>query len=150
MLFSDWAKDCLTVRSIGFNSANGNFDNKDNIRFVKRFEPGHLSSLSFGSLKFSLDWLTKIGMDKITEHNKFLAIQAKNNFLKLGLLGEKFERRDDHSNIFNIKVNDTIFKLLLDNDVLCAKRGNGVRLSFHFFNTFDEVDKIVKILETNR
>lgn len=149
MLFSDMAKDHLAISTIGFNAANGNFENKDRIRFVKQFEPGHLSSLSFGSLKFSMDWFTQIGIDKITEQNKMLSEKAKREFQRLGLLDEKFKHRDGHSNIFNIKVDDHTFKHLIDNNILCAQRGEGVRLSFHFFNTEAEIDSIMSILETN-
>ncbi|WP_419212506.1 aminotransferase class V-fold PLP-dependent enzyme [Maribacter sp. X9] len=150
MLFSDRAKEEFSISSIGFNAANGDFDKKNNIRFAKLFEPGHLSSLSFGSLKFSMDYFKKIGMDKITAHNRKLSEKAKSEFHALGLLDEKVGRRIQHSTIFNIKADEATFQHLLSNDVFCAQRGQGVRLSFHFYNTEDEIDQIVKILKTRR
>ena len=150
MLFSDRIKDEVSIHNIGFNAANGDFENKDHIRFAKLFEPGHLSSLNFGSLKFSMDYFTKIGMDKITAHNQKLSEKAKSEFQELGLLDHKFKSRSIHSTIFNIKVDETTFQHLLDNEVYCAQRGQGVRLSFHLYNTEDDIDAIVKILKTKR
>jgi len=148
MLFSDQIKDEIILNNIGFNAADGDFDKKDSIRLAKRFESGHLSSLNFGSLKFSIEYFERIGMDKITEHNRKLSENAKNEFEKLGLLSNEIAGRKKHSTIFNIKVDEAIFQKLKDNDVFCAQRGDGVRLSFHFYNTETDIDAIVKILKT--
>ncbi|MGC1516820.1 MAG: aminotransferase class V-fold PLP-dependent enzyme [Maribacter sp.] len=150
MLFSDSAKQQFAVKNIGFNAADGDLGKKKDIRFSKLFEAGHLSSLNFGSMNYSMDFLNKIGMDKITEHNLKLSEKAKNEFQELGLLHEKFMKRTGHSTIFNIKANDTVFQHLVANDVFCAQRGDGIRLSFHFYNTEPEIDTIVKILKTSR
>ncbi|MGB3143660.1 MAG: aminotransferase class V-fold PLP-dependent enzyme [Maribacter sp.] len=150
MLFSDKVKDEFSVKSIGFNASNGDFDKKDTMRFAKQFEPGHLSSLNFGSLKYSMDWFTRIGMDKISAHNKLLSDKAKNEFQELGILSDTVKERKGHSSIFNVKGDDAVFQQLLKNDVFCAQRGNGIRLSFHFYNTEEEVAAIVKILDTRR
>lgn len=148
MLFSDRVKEEFSVSSIGFNAANGDFDKKGTIRFAKKFEPGHLSCLNFGSLKFSMEFMQKVGVDKITKHNKLLFEKAKQEFNSLGLLEDRIVVRKEHSTIFNIKANTSIFNKLLEKDVLCAQRGDGVRLSFHFYNTEDEIDAIVRILKT--
>ena len=150
MLFSDQVKEVFSVKSIGFNAANGDFDKKDSMRFAKQFEPGHLSSLNFGSLKFSMDWFTRIGMDKIASHNALLSKKAKKEFHELGLLSHSVRERKAHSTIFNIMGDGSVYQALLKNDVFCAQRGNGIRLSFHFYNTEDEIDAIVKILKAKR
>ena len=148
MLFSDNVQQEFSINAIGFNSANGEMDKKDTVRFAKLFEPGHLSSLSFGSLNYSLDYFNKIGMDKITLHNKSLSEKAKDAFMELGLLDQKFKDRKLHSTIFNIKASEATFQHLLSKDIYCAQRGEGVRLSFHFYNTEEEISTIIKILKT--
>lgn len=148
MLFSDALQERFDLSTIGFNSANGDMTKKGNIRFAKRMEPGHLSCLNFGSLKFSLDFMSNIGMDNITAHNESLAIKAKQEFTDLGLLTQDIVERKQHSTIFNIKSDETMFMKLKQNDILCAQRGNGIRLSFHFYNTQNEIDEVVKILKT--
>lgn len=148
MLFSDAVQEHFSLNTIGFNAANGDLEKKETIRFAKKFEPGHLSCLNFGSLKFSLDFLTRVGLDDITEHNKLLSLQAKQAFADLGLLQKDIVARDVHSTIFNIRGDEAMFKRLTQNNVLCAQRGNGIRLSFHFYNTQNEIDEVVKILKT--
>lgn len=148
MLFSDQVKDEFSLNTIGFNAADGDFEKKDKIRFAKKFEPGHLSCLNFGSLKFSMDFMQGIGMDKITAHNQTLSQKAKQAFTDLGLLDNHVIERKKHSTIFNIKADNGMFQRLLDNYVFCAQRGNGVRLSFHFYNNENDLDTIVRILKT--
>lgn len=148
MLFSEGAKERFSLNTIGFNAANGDLQKKDSIRFAKQFEPGHLSCLNFGSLKFSLDFLTSIGMDAITKHNQQLSLKAKQAFAELGLLKEAIVAREMHSTIFNIEGDQAVFNRLTEHNVLCAQRGNGIRLSFHFYNTQNEIDEVVKILKT--
>lgn len=147
MLFSDEVQERFDLSTLGFNAANSDLDKKESIRFAKRIEPGHLSCLNFGSLKFSLDFLTGIGMDAITEHNKQLSLKAKQVFSELGLLHKAIVARDTHSTIFNINGNEAMLNKLTQNNVLCAQRGNGIRLSFHFYNTQNEIDEVVKILK---
>ncbi len=147
MLFKDSVKKEVSVKSVGFNAANGNLVDKDIIRFAKRFEPGHLDTLNFGSLKYSLEFLEGIGMSKIESQLNRLSKKAKIEFTALGLLEESVVRRKRHSTIFNIKGNDVLYQKLLENDVVCALRGTGIRLSFHFYNTEKEIDKIVGILK---
>jgi len=148
MLFSDAVQERFSLNTIGFNAANGDLEKMEHIRFAKKFEPGHLSCLNFGSLQFSLNFLTRIGMDAITDHNKQLSLKAKQAFTESGLLKPHIVSRENQSTIFNIEGNDKVFNTLIENNVLCAQRGNGIRLSFHFYNTKDEVDEIVRIVKT--
>ena len=73
--------------------------------------------------------------------------KAKAEFSKLGLLADAVVKRKEHSTIFNIKGDDTLFKHLMNKDVLCAQRGEGIRLGFHFYNTESDIDAIVDILK---
>lgn len=148
MLFSDKVKDEFTLKTIGFNAANGDFEKKNSVRFAKKFEPGHLSCLSFGSLKFSMEFIQRIGMDKITVHNLELSKRAKQEFTNLGLLADHIVERQKHSTIFNLRVSNSAFERLLEHNVLCTQRGDGVRVSFHFYNSQEDLNSIVRILKT--
>ncbi|WP_238719073.1 aminotransferase class V-fold PLP-dependent enzyme [Pelagihabitans pacificus] len=148
MFFKDGVEDRIALQSTGFNAANGNVDGKDNVRFAKRLEPGHLDTLNFGSLKFSLEFLNGIGMKTIERRLEVLSKKAKTAFTELGLLEESVVGRSSHSTIFNIKGDDALFQKFVENDVVCSQRGGGIRLSFHFYNTEAEIDAIVRILKT--
>ncbi len=147
MLFKDVVENKCELRTTGFNAANAIPEKKDSIRFARRFEPGHLSCLNFGSLKFSLGFLEGIGKDKIEAQNQKLSQLAKAEFTKLGLLEMAVINRKDHSTIFNIKGDNVLYQHLVENDITCAQRGNGIRFGFHFYNTEKELQAIVRILK---
>jgi len=147
MLFKDRVKEFSKVETIGFNAANTNPELKNSIRFAKHFEPGHLDTLSFGTLKHSLGLLNVIGKDVIAEQLKSLSVSAKKEFSALGLLEEAVALRTDHSTIFNIKGDDDMFEHLTKNNILCSQRGNGIRFSFHYYNTLEEIEHIVRIIK---
>ena len=134
-------------QSVGFNSAEGNLHMKDDIAFCKRLEPGHLDSLSFGSLCRSLDLLTEIGMDKIDEWNRKLSDYAIATLGPLGLLEEVTKKRSDHGCIFRLVADKSLFDHLQQNNVQCSWRSGAIRLSFHFYNTEQEIDRIAEIIK---
>lgn len=147
MLFKDNVKERCQLHTIGFNAANGDPEKKDSVRFARRFEPGHLACLNFGSLKFSLYFMERVGKDVIDAQNRKLSLKAKREFTELGLLEEAVVKRQRHSTIFNIRGDDQLFQYLTDSDVVCAQRGEGIRLGFHFYNTEKEIDAIVEMLK---
>jgi len=133
-------------RTIGFNSSQGKIGQRDEIPFYKRFEPGHLDTLNYGSLEQSLLFLERVGMNDISEKNKRLSRYAKKKLSELGLLEDSVMGRDEHSTIFNIKGNDALFKKLRENNIICSQRGAGIRVSFHFYNTEGDLDTLFKLL----
>jgi len=148
MLFSKDAQTILQPKASGFNSVNGNLEAKRVFRFTKHLEPGHLDSLSFGSLDFSLKMLMKLGLKNIEKHNRSLIKKALQCFGELGLLRENVLQRKDHSTIFNLKGDDALFQHLVTNNVSCTQRGGGIRISFHIYNDEKDIDKIVDILKS--
>ena len=146
MLFKDLAKSRFRIKTIGFNSANAVLTAKNKIPFNRHFEPGHLDSLSFGSLKHALENLNDIGMKEITAHNENLSAWAIKGFSELGLLNNDVLHRHQHSTIFNIVGNDLLFNHLMEANVVCSRRGNGIRISFHYYNTLEDIDSILEII----
>ena len=150
MLFKDLAKGRFTIRTTGFNSANAVLTAKNTIPFNKQFEPGHLDSLNFGSLKCALGILNDIGMKEITAHNENLSKMASKGFSELGLLNKDIIHRNQHSTIFNIKGNNSLFNHLMEENIVCSRRGEGIRLSFHHYNTVEDIDSILEIIRKVR
>lgn len=148
VLVKDKAKPHFNFKSIGYGSADWDVDKKTDISFCKHLEPGHLDSLNFGSLQFSLNFLANIGMEHITAQLEKLSAKAKTGFSSLGLLEERVVNRNQHSTIFNINGDKELFEKLKRENVVCALRGNGIRLSFHFYNTENEIDAIMNILKS--
>jgi cysteine desulfurase/selenocysteine lyase len=51
--------------------------------------------------------------------------------------------------IFNIPGNESLYHKLQENKIHCALRGNGIRISFHYYNQMGELDTLIKVLENN-
>ena len=148
MLFSERTTKHLSLKTTGFNAVNGQLEAKGPIRLAKHLEPGHLDSLCFGSLHFSIKKLMEWNMEKIEAHNRALIRKAVAAFGDMGLLSEGIKNRKDHGTILNITGDDALYAYLEEENVSCSQRGGGIRLSFHLYNTEDEIDAIVKILKS--
>ncbi|GGD45720.1 aminotransferase class V-fold PLP-dependent enzyme [Muriicola marianensis] len=148
MLFSERASDAFSPSATGFNSVNGKLEGKENIRLPKHLEPGHLDSLCFGSLDFSVKKLMEWGVKNIEEYNSSLIRQAAEELAELKLLDKAVIGRKVHGNILNIRGDDRLFKYLVQKEVSCSQRGGGIRLSFHLYNTKNEIDRLVQILKS--
>ncbi|MGB5172861.1 MAG: aminotransferase class V-fold PLP-dependent enzyme [Eudoraea sp.] len=149
MLFKHQLKERCNAKTTGFNASGANLSLYEKWTFNKYFEPGHLDSLAFGSLQQSLIGLNSLGMDHIEKHNHILSTYALEGLLELGLLEPSYSKRKVLSSIFNIAGNRDLYNYLLQNDVVCSRRGKGIRLSFHYYNTLNEVKELLFILKTH-
>lgn len=147
ILVKDAIKERFSLVAKGYGSGRNSIEFENRRTFCKHLEPGHLDSLNFGSLGFSLNFLDKIGLKKIENQNNQLSQKAKIAFESLGLLDKVSAGRDKHSTIFNIKADKRVFEELFKNEVVCVQRGDGIRISFHFYNTLEEVSEIINILK---
>ena len=139
-------QDRFRLKSKGYGSGRNSKHQKDGREFCKHLEPGHLDSLSFGSLNFSMKFLMDIGLEAIGEHNQKLVKFAKDNLVSHGFLEDVMAHRDPWGTIFSIPKKDG-YDDLVKNTIVCARRGDGIRLSFHFYNTINEVEAILEILK---
>ena len=114
--------------------------------FIGKFEPGHLDTLNFGSLKIAIDLLKYIGIDETETQIKKLAALAKTKLTEKNLLEPAVVNRELHSSIFNIRGDEKLFQKLRSNRIICSQRGEGIRLSFHYFNTEEDMEHLLKQL----
>jgi selenocysteine lyase/cysteine desulfurase len=94
--------------------------------------------------------LIKLELEKIGEANKALSEFALQQFSKLGLLEDSVVNRNNHSTIFNIKGDQKLFDAFTNNDIICSQRGEGIRLSFHFYNTTKNISKVIDVIKKMR
>ena len=85
-------------------------------------------------------------LKKIENQINLLSSYAKEILTKKKLLSDKIVRRKHHSSIFNIKGDHNLFVKLKKNKIICSKRGDGLRISFNFYNKKTEIDLLNKIL----
>lgn len=136
------------LKGSGYGSGRNAKYQKDGRLFCKQLEPGHLDSLSFGSLRFSMNFLMDIGLEAIGKHNQELSEAFKSFALEHQLLEPYLAERKLHSAIFNINGDDALFQKLVAKNVICAQRGGGIRLSFHFYNTISNVNDVLTIVKS--
>lgn len=146
-LFHPEFKQKTSFPCIGFNASAGNLEGKDQIPFARRLEPGHLDSFNFGSLKFSLEWLSNVGLQAITEQNKKLISKAKEGFTDLGVLESRISQRTIQGPIFSVSKKAGLTEALHEAGVSFSERGGRIRLSFHFYNTEKEVSEVVELVK---
>jgi len=143
------AQEKISPETIGFNSADAIYGNRERISFVKRFEPGHQDTLNYGSLEQAIQFLNNIGMEVVEEKIRILSTIAKVRFSELGLLAESVVKRKNHSNIFNLKGDAGLFQKLKEHNIICSQRANGIRVSFHFYNSEEDLEKLISVIKKN-
>lgn len=137
------------LRGSGFGSGRNARYQKDGRAFCKQLEPGHLDSLSFGSLQFSMNFLMDIGLDTIGKHTQELCTIFKASAFENQVLEPYLAERERHGTIFTIRGNEHLFKKLSTKGVVCAQRGGGIRMSFHFYNTISNVNDVLTIVKSH-
>ncbi|RZK16677.1 MAG: aminotransferase class V-fold PLP-dependent enzyme, partial [Pedobacter sp.] len=110
------------------------------------FEPGHLDTLNFGSLDQSLHFLQSIGFESMEKSNQLLCEKARTEFYNRGLLPEWLISRESQSTIISLSLKNETVENLSKANILCSARGAGTRFSFHFYNTLNDLEKLLDVI----
>ncbi len=149
MLFKENVLQQITPGSYKKAAALANYDSSyTNLR--ARYECGHLDTFNFGSLQFSLKFLSGIGLSVIEEKIQELINYTKTELANLNLLEKHVVLRNNHSSIFNIKGDQKMHNTLIEKNIITSLRGNGVRISLHFYNTIEDVTRLLDVLHRYR
>lgn len=120
---------------------------KDRDHLQNHVEPGHLDSLSMGSLKRAIELLQEAGVQEIASELKMLRSYAGEQLTYHGFLDPRIMERKEHAPFFALEVNEKQQSALESRDVVFAVRGGKMRVGFHFYNKKEEVDRLVNILK---
>lgn len=146
-LFKENMEGQLAPRSLGFNSLQGKYKPHQG-SLIGKFEPGHQDTLNFGSLMTAIELAEKIGIGKIEAGIRDLSFKAREIFNERKLLDPWVAGRRQHSSIFNIKGDNSLFKFLVGKKIICSQRGEGIRISFHYFNTYSDVQRLIEVMDS--
>jgi selenocysteine lyase/cysteine desulfurase len=146
IMVKESARERIFPKTIGFNSAERFESAATETTFMKHFEPGHQDTLNYGSLEQAMLFQEKLGKDYLYQKIDSLSGKAKEKFANLDLLKNDTLLREKHSSIFNLKGDKAFFQKLKENDIICSPRGGGIRISFHYYNTEEELNKLVGVL----
>jgi cysteine desulfurase/selenocysteine lyase len=120
------------------------------VKNARRFECGSPNMLAGYALEASTDLLLQVGLDSVAEaierNHAYLLHKLQNlgaeilsplgSGVRAGILTFRFEGVDSAQ----------LYQKLMQNDVVCANRGGGVRFSPHFHTTTDCMDKAINVL----
>ena len=144
--------DEIHPSSVGWKSVTNPLD-FTNIHFdlqpsANKFEEGSLNIAGILSLGASLDLLNEYGIQNIEKRVLGLTKYAEKLLLSKNIeiispLEEKYR-----SGILSFKVNeiDKTFLKLLANKVQLSKRGDALRISPHFYNTEEEIERFAELI----
>ncbi|RZM19079.1 MAG: aminotransferase class V-fold PLP-dependent enzyme, partial [Pedobacter sp.] len=112
------------------------------------FESGHQDSLSFGTLYQSILWFEQLGKRMLQDRISDLSLKAKTAFEERNLLAPAISNRTIHSNIFNLLIRDEDYAKLERSNIKYTARGKGIRVSFHFYNTEQDLEHLLSVLDS--
>ena len=146
LMVKEAAQSRISPKTIGFNSADATFGKKEIIPFMRYFEPGHQDTLTYGSLEQSIQYLNSLNFEVVSEKTRILSSLAKDKFAEKGLLDTSTLNREAHSNIFNLLAGEKTFQKLKENNIICSRRGHGIRVGFHFYNSEEDLSELLSFL----
>lgn len=111
------------------------------------FEPGHQDTLSHGTLLQSIRFLSTLGLENIKNYLSELNKYAYNKFESRGLILPEIRNRKLKSSLMNLQLNPEFYGELMNFGVKCFPRGSGIRIGLHLYNTTDDVDRLIDIIE---
>lgn len=122
-------------------------------RDARRFEVGTYPYTALLGLSESLDLIDTLAVARIAAHSGALLARLEEGLEGLGATIVSCTLPDCRSSILCFRADDegttrAIHAALLASGVTCALREGSVRLSPHFYNTADEIDRVLEIVET--
>lgn len=102
-----------------------------------------------GALRHSVVMMESLGMDSIEEKINQLKEAAKKAFAARGLISEGVVLRKQHSSIFKLQMEESLMNLLQESNMVFSKRGGGLRVAFHFYNSLNNLDALLEAIDGN-
>jgi len=117
---------------------------------ASRFEAGSPSILSLAGAAESMNILLDFGIENVNERILALTDHLIDNIKDLKLELQTPEEKQHRSGIVNFKIKNPqkVAEKLGEKDIIISARANGIRVSPHFYNTEEEIDKLTE--ETKR
>ena len=110
---------------------------------------GHFNILATASLNFAIQSLEKQGFENLMNQKAELTEKVKNSLSEINKIGSWVSKRKQHSSIFILEGNKDLFKNLKKSKIHCVLRGKGIRISFHYYNTEDDLFYLENVLKGN-
>ena len=149
------ARDRLDLKQYGWHmvEAVGDFDRREweIARTARRFECGSSNMVGIHALNASLSLLLEIGMDKVENE-----VENRSEYLF-----DKIQRETDLELVTSTEAgryagivtfrrkgidNKELYDHLVSQNVVCAPRARGIRLSHHFYTPYEHLDRVIEMV----
>ncbi len=121
---------------------------------ARRYEPGSFNSVGLASFNASLNLLLTVGVDRIHERVRRLTEGVIDSALKAGFEVVSPRNPEERSGIVTFKIPgidcNALSNALLDRNIVCAPRAGGLRISPHFYNTPEEIQRLFEAIDAER
>lgn len=121
----------------------------DMLEDARRFETGTLAFQDFVGFHKSVELLLEIGGDVIWQHIRALTdpILAWAQSREVAIVSSTDDAR--RSGILCIRATEParIMEMLSEAEVQCAYREGAIRLAPHWYNTMDEIERVIEVLD---
>jgi len=113
---------------------------------ASRFEVGSPSFISFLGAAEAMKIILEFGIENVEKRIIALTDHLIDAVKDLGLKLQTPEERQHRSGIVNFKVDKPaeVVQSLSKRGIVVSARANGIRVSPHFYNTKEEIDKLIK------
>jgi cysteine desulfurase/selenocysteine lyase len=143
---------------LGWHSVKNRFDFENyDLRLspdARRYEPGSLNTVGMAAFDASMELLLSLGIDRIWERVRRLTERIFEKARGEGYDIVSPDHPEERSGIVTFRVpgvdNAALWKALLSRKAMCSPRGGGLRLSPHFYNTPEEVDRMFELIREER
>lgn len=112
------------------------------------FEPGHLDTLSFGSLKQAIKERQIIGEEFIKSTITQLGLLAAEEFNERNILTKPLANGAVGQHIFNLQLSEDVLKTMTEKNIIFTRRGGGIRVGFHFYNTEADLRQLLSAIDS--
>lgn len=147
VMISGTLHQLLKPKQIGANSLKDK--SKVLLKPMGFMEPGHYDFLAINALLAALVLhYDEIGIDKISQQISKLSKQVFEVLKRLHYLDDMVSQRKQHSSIFNLNINQDRFHDFKHHNIILSRRGQGLRIGFHYYNTIDDLNRFMNVLKT--
>jgi len=116
---------------------------------ARRFEAGSPPIPNIYAAMRGIQWLQEIGLDKVSAHIAALVRALLAGAQKLGLRVKTPPDSVGPLCVLQCKDAPTLVQKLAASGIVCSNRHDGLRVSFHVYNTQSDVESVLEVLERN-
>jgi selenocysteine lyase/cysteine desulfurase len=116
---------------------------------ARRFESGSPSVPNVYGAMRGFQILQEIGMEQIATHVEELAQALLKRTRELGILAKTPAESVGPLVVLGCRDSGVLLKALAQSGIVASNRFDGLRISFHVYNTHEDVDRVVDVLKKN-